>query len=130
MSADHGKTKKVMNAEQEQVFKEAVAGIPWGARWKKVAISHGIDRYVLDVGKFGFPYYEVTQTCVFLDDDYRVIFVMPVLDMKYEESGYYREEIAYVYKYTVGPYYSGVQALLEDTRKRGLPSFQERDWIE
>ena len=117
-----------MNASEKKLLQEAIKEIPKGSKWKKVAVSYGIDRYVLNVEKFGLPYYEIIQTCVLLDDDYRVVFVIPNLDIQYSEKEYYREEIAYVHKYTVGPYYSGVQALVTDTRKRGLPPFNEIDW--
>ena len=121
------KLKKVMNAAQEKAFKEAITKIPWGSKWKRVAVSFGIDRYVLDVEKYGLPYYELREDSV-LVDGCKVTFVMPVLDFGYTDEEDYREQIAHIFENSCGayygPYYSELQALMTDSKKRGLPSFE------
>ena len=123
MSEPQKKMKQVMNEEQEKAFKEAITEIPWGSKWKRVAVSFGIDRYVLDVEKYGLPYYELSEDSV-LVDGCKVTFVMPVLDFGYTDEEDYREQIAHIFENSGGPYYSELQALMTDSKKRGLPSFE------
>ncbi len=117
------KIKSRMGESQKQMLKEAIEKIPPGAKWKNVAVSFGVDRYVLDIEKYGLPYYELREDCV-LVDGCTVTFVVPVLDFGYTEEEDYREEIAHIFKYTCGPYYTELQALMVDIKKRGLPSFE------
>lgn len=93
--------------------------IPKKAKWKKVAISHRVDRYVLDVSKYGLPYYEVK----WMDpggDDHEVYFIVPGDYLRFFED--MRDIIDKCNKYASGPYYDHIKAIKEDSRKRGLPT--------
>lgn len=92
--------------------------IPKDAKWRKMAISHKIDRYVLDVTKYGLPYYEVKWIDM-AGDDHEVYFVVPgdMLGIAKET----RELIDNCNKYASGPYYDHIGAIKGDSYKRGLP---------
>ena len=106
-----------------QILRKAEAfthmDIPQQAKWKKVAINHRLDRYVLDLSNYKLPYYEVKWIdCA--GDDHEVYFVVPEA-----HSGLWwtkKELIDRCNKYAFGPYFNHIKAIKEDSKKRGLPT--------
>ena len=91
--------------------------IPKDAKWKKIAVSQQIDRYVLDITKYGLPYYEVESIGM---EDHKVSFVVPMGTwVSYPDA---RTVVSL--SYPPGPYFDFdcFKAIREDSKKRGLPS--------
>jgi hypothetical protein len=91
------------------------------ARWKKIAIDHFTNRYVLDVARSELPYYQVE-----LDKSvvgHIVRFVVPW--DPYEPE--IKDIIDIVNPGYCGPYSDYVKAIKGDSKKRGLPSEFEKE---
>ncbi len=114
----------IVLVKKAEVF--AHLDIPKNTQWKRIAISHKIDRYVLDISKYTLPYYEVQRIDIG-GDDHRVYFVVPGNHFGMPYGKDIRDLIDECSKYWKGPYYDHIKAIKEDSKKRGLPSDIEAD---
>ena len=94
--------------------------IPLQEKWKRVAISHKIDRYVLYYSNHELPYYEV-EWIGLGREDHNVYFIVPRNSLGVWTPTK-RDLIDNCNPYGFGPYYDHLKAIREDSRKRGLPS--------
>jgi len=91
--------------------------IPKDVKWKKIAINQQTYRYVLDIVKYGLPYYEVEWVGM---DDIKVTFVIP--EYGFCASRDIKKIIAL--SYPPGPYVDidPIKVIKMDSKKRELPS--------
>ncbi len=86
--------------------------------WKKIAIGHDLDRYVLNLSVYGLPYFEVKfyET----GDSHIVTYIEPgdYIGLKKEK----RQVVDHSSRYHPGPYHNPIKAIREESRKLGLPS--------
>ena len=103
----------------DKAFTFACINIPKNAKWKKIAISHTIDRYVLDASEYRMPYYEVDHHTQ-ISEDHTVYFVVPGDGFGLAKD--IKEVIDDSNPYSVGPYHDYIKAIKEYSKKRGLPT--------
>ncbi|MBF0479742.1 MAG: NUDIX domain-containing protein [Candidatus Omnitrophica bacterium] len=109
----------------EKAFTFACLKIPLYEKWKKIAVSPTVDRYVLNISEYGLPYYEVDRGTV-CSEDHTVYFVVPEHGFSTKDL---KEVIDVCNKYAPGPYYDHIKAIRGDSAKRGLPTEIEEESV-